>query len=300
MRIKEVRISTLGIGGEAHSRGTLLHMVKDCPVVKDPVLFDQFMKGDFSDQMGIESFMKEGTFLQCDEFVSRDMFHEFLGIIWLMEGVYTTFMGIHFLNATLEFRNDVSSPTFPHRSVTTEALVLLTWEAIMDAMNTIKNKEKDDRFELTLDNRGCAKLLKRYLLGVVAELKNKDKRQEIHEQLAMNAEQRNLIRGKEGISCFEVEDGGKKDEVQDDVRKNEFANDGRCGICIYDVLYKLGVKNRAGYNMFCQRKEACSSEHRELHTVTVSEVKEALCGCKDSLRDSVEKAVDSKIELFRV
>jgi hypothetical protein len=116
----------------------------------------------------------------------------------------------------------------------------------------------------------------------------------------MNAEQRNLIRGKEGIGGFEVDDGGKKGEVQDDVRKDEFANDGRCGICVYDVLDKLGVKNRAGHNMFCIRKEGCSNEHRELHTVTVSEVKEALCGCKDSLRDFVEKAVDSKVELFRV
>jgi hypothetical protein len=292
----ELRVSTFGGGGESYTESTCVHMVQDLPVVMEPNLFDLFMKGDFEDQLSIESFMKEDTYLQCDEFVSRDRFHAFLGIIFLMEGVFMTFMGVHFDRATLDYRNDVSSSAFPHRSVTSEALVLLTWEAVKDAMNTIRSKEKDERFGIVLDNLGCVELLKRHLALVVKELKDKDRRQTIHEQLAMNAEQRKPRQGRVDSSADEVKYSGIKGDVQED----EFVNGGRCGICVYDVLYKLEVKNRAGHSMFCQKKDLCDNEHRELHTITVSEVKDALCGYKDSLRDYVEKAVASKVELFRV
>jgi hypothetical protein len=253
------------------------------------------MKGDFDGKLNFKSFMKEGTIIQCDEFVSQDRFHGFLGIISLLEGVFMTFMGVHFDRATLDYRKDVNSSAFPHRSVTTEALWLLTWESVKGTMNTIKNKEKDERFDITLDNLGCVELLKRHLALVVKELKNKDRRQTIHEQLAMNAEQRR--RG--DSSTDEVKYSGMKDVVQEEGQEEEFVNGGRCGICVYDVLYKLDVRNKAGNSMRCQ-KYACGNEHRELHTITVNEVKEALSGYKDSLRDYVVGIVASKVELFRV
>jgi hypothetical protein len=70
----------------------------------------------------------------------------------------------------------------------------------------------------------------------------------IHDQLAMNAEQRYLMQGREGISYNKVEYSETKGDVLDVVRKDEFTISGRCEICIYKVLYKLEVKKQVWSN----------------------------------------------------
>jgi uncharacterized membrane protein YgcG len=180
------RVSTYGVGGDRHTDTSSINMVLGCPVVDDPALFRAFMVGNYS-LLSLQSFVKDKSSLQCDGYVSTDNFHAFAGVVYILEVCTVSCMGKHWDKATWDFRNEISSIGFPHRKVTSQAMVTLTWEAISDTWSTIASKERDEKWGLTLDRKGCVQLLKNRLAMVISELKNDERRKTIHEQLAMTA-----------------------------------------------------------------------------------------------------------------
>jgi hypothetical protein len=151
-------------------------MLSGCPIIEEALLFKAFMIGDYS-KLSFQSFMKDkSSLLQCDGFVSSDNFHMFAGTVYMIEVSTVTFMGRHWDKATLNFRNRITSINFPHRKVTSRAMLELTWEAIKDVWSTIATKEKEERWDLVLDRKGCVQLFKNRLDLVISELENEERR----------------------------------------------------------------------------------------------------------------------------
>ena len=136
IRSKTSRISRYGPERDQYAEASMIGMLYSCPILENLETLTLFMKGDWSGATGdvlclMTSFMNSGA-VQCDKFISKDRFVKVIHIMWVFETSCVVFLGLDWIEATVEFRTNLTARWFPADAISSEVVIMLLCEAVKD------------------------------------------------------------------------------------------------------------------------------------------------------------------------